>query len=124
MTYYRLYHKKVRTKDKRIGIKEMNIIAVDDEKRVLANTINIVQDNIEHDSISGFTSCKEAILYIKTHNVDVVLLDISMPEMNGVQFAIKCKEIKPDINLIFITAYSEYAVETYKLRPSGYLLKP
>ena len=56
--------------------------------------------------------------------VDVIFLDIEMPDMNGIELARKLKEQRPQSNLVFITGYVEYAKDVLDLYFSAYLLKP
>ena len=58
---------------------------------------------------------------LRETTVDLLFLDIQMPEITGVEFK---KIISPDIKVIFTTAYSEYAIESYNLNAVDYLLKP
>ena len=63
-----------------------------------------------------------AIDYLRTHNnIDIIFLDINMPNLSGLQLL---KIIQPQQPVIFTTAYSEYAVESYELNAVDYLLKP
>ena len=69
-------------------------------------------------------SCKnaaEAFLAINSHHVDLVFLDIHMPDISGLSFA---KSVNRKLKIIFTTAYREYAVEGFDLRAVDYLLKP
>ena len=52
------------------------------------------------------------------------LLDIDMPGMDGIALAIRIREMKPETAVIFLTAYSQYAVQAFSLHASGYLMKP
>lgn len=63
-------------------------------------------------------------MLIKQSKVDVAILDIEMFGLNGIELAKQCKEIDPNIRIIFLTGYSDYAVSAFKVRASGYLLKP
>ena len=58
---------------------------------------------------------------ILNDNIDIVFLDIQMPQLNGIEFA---KIIPPTTRIIFTTAYSNYAVEGFKVNALDYLLKP
>ena len=75
-------------------------------------------------NVHVIAECKnalEAFNYISNHTVDLVFLDINMPEISGISFA---KSINKDIKIIFTTAYRDYAVEGFELKAVDYLLKP
>ncbi len=75
-------------------------------------------------NISVVASCSnaiEAFNYISNYNIDLVFLDINMPEISGISFA---KSINKNIKIIFTTAYRDYAVEGFELKAVDYLLKP
>lgn len=55
---------------------------------------------------------------------DVVFIDIEMPEMNGLEVADRVKAQYPDVEVVFVTAYSEYAIQAFELHSLDYLLKP
>lgn len=63
----------------------------------------------------------EAFSFCKEHHVDIVLLDIHMPDLNGIELARTLKNVP---SIIFTTAYSEYALESYEVSAVDYLLKP
>ena len=56
--------------------------------------------------------------------MDVAFLDIQTGGMNGLQLAVELKKMKPDIHIIFVTGYPQYAVEAFFIHATGYLLKP
>lgn len=96
-------------------------IIVDDES--IAR--DIIASHLSHFSniqiIGSCSNALEAFDLISKHEVDLVFLDINMPEISGISFA---KSINPDIKIIFTTAYRDYAVEGFELRAVDYLLKP
>lgn len=96
-------------------------IAIDDEPIAL----NIVEKHaarIPYLNIQvAFTNAFDALAYLKTNKVDLIFLDINMPDISGLEF-MKSLVTKPDV--IFTTAYPEYAVESYELEAVDYLLKP
>lgn len=61
---------------------------------------------------------------MKNHDIDIAFLDIRMPGKTGIDLARAIKIIKPDINIIIVTAYADYALEALRLYVSGYILKP
>ena len=102
----------------------MNIIAVDDEHLALKNMERAVRAAIPDCVLSCFGEPSKAILYAKEHRVDVAFLDIEMGGMNGLQLAKHLKDIYGKTNIVFVTGYSEYAVEAFSMSASGYILKP
>jgi len=101
--------------------KTINCIIVDDEpiaREILENHLQKI------DAINVVGSCKNAIdafNVINSNEVDVVFLDINMPEISGLSFA---RSINKNIKIIFTTAYREYAVDGFDLKAVDYLLKP
>lgn len=96
-------------------------IIVDDEP-VAREILETLLSRIE--AIKVICSCKsavEAFNAISTHEIDLIFLDINMPEISGLSFA---KSINKDIKIIFTTAYREYAVDGFDLQAVDYLLKP
>ena len=101
--------------------KTVSCIIVDDE--VIARDI-IASHLSKIDNIEVIAQCKnaiEAFNVIRNNTVDLVFLDINMPEISGIAFA---KSINKDIKIIFTTAYRDYAVEGFDLQAVDYLLKP
>ncbi|MCU4173682.1 LytR/AlgR family response regulator transcription factor [Carboxylicivirga sp. N1Y90] len=101
--------------------KVINCIIVDDE----ATAREVIETHLKKiDQINIVASCKnalEAFKWISSQSIDLVFLDINMPEISGLDFA---KTINPNIKIIFTTAYRDYAVEGFDLKAVDYLLKP
>ena len=102
----------------------MKAICVDDEYLVLQLTVSMCKQLPQLDDVRGFTRAKNAIEAIKQEPVQLAILDIDMPDINGIELAMAIKEVDPDIRILFVTGYTEYAVEAFKIHASGYLLKP
>ena len=102
----------------------MKIVIVDDEKIILDGIERAILKIYPNFEINCFLDPNEAVNFIKKNSCDVVLLDIQMPEISGIELAKRIKGIKEDINIIFITGYSEYAVNAFSLNASGYIIKP
>ncbi|ANI89284.1 hypothetical protein A9P82_08265 [Arachidicoccus ginsenosidimutans] len=99
----------------------MNAIAIDDEPLAL-ELIQQYAQKIDWLNVEAvFSDALEAKEYLKEHEVDLLFLDIQMPEVNGMQFY-KSLDDKPEV--IFTTAYSQYAVDGFTLNAVDYLLKP
>ncbi len=102
----------------------MRLICVDDEPLVLDYTMSLCRELDYDPDVVGFESGKEALSYLEDNECDIAILDINMPDMDGLILAAKIKTISPETTIIFLTGYSQYALEAYKLHVSGYLLKP
>ncbi|MCD8263993.1 MAG: LytTR family DNA-binding domain-containing protein [Tannerellaceae bacterium] len=68
-----------------------------------------------------FSSATSALLLLNSEPVDLLFLDIQMPDLNGLEFS---HMLKADIRIIFITAFENYALDSYKVNALDYLLKP
>ncbi|MCF8262456.1 MAG: LytTR family DNA-binding domain-containing protein [Melioribacteraceae bacterium] len=99
----------------------MKAIIVDDEPKA----IELLQNYLVHFKsiklINTFRNGLKAIEYLSNEKVDIVFLDINMPNLSGVALS---KLIPSETKIIFTTAYSEYAVESYEVNAVDYLLKP
>lgn len=99
----------------------MNVVIVDDEflaRKLLANYIaKIPQLTL----LAQCSNATEVLEVTREQQVDILLLDIHMPDINGLELARMCTQVPA---IIFTTAYSEYALESYELSAVDYLLKP
>lgn len=99
----------------------INAIAIDDEKMALDIIINYVE-KIPGIELSGtFINPFKAIEYLKENSVDIIFLDINMPDLSGLSFA---EYIDVQTKIIFTTAYAEHAVKSYELEAVDFLVKP
>lgn len=73
------------------------------------------------DLVNTFTQPSKAAKYLQRFPVDLIFLDINMPDVNGIQFY---KNLEQEIMVIFTTAYSQYAVDGFQVNAVDYLLKP
>ncbi len=102
----------------------MRIICIDDEPLILQMTAALCRELPEQPEVCGFSHAKDALCWLKDHTADIALLDINLPDMNGIELAARIRETDPNISIIFLTGYSEYALDAFRLHASGYLLKP
>lgn len=96
-------------------------IVIDDEelaRTLLTSYINRL-DFLE--LVQDFESPLDAIETLKSNSIDLIFLDIQMPDLKGTDFA---KMVSSTTKIIFTTAYSEYAIQGYELNALDYLLKP
>lgn len=99
----------------------MKAVALDDERPALdvIETFCSRIDSVE--LVKTFTRTSEAHLYLETNPVDLIFLDINMPKESGLAF---CRSLSPQTLVIFTTAYSEFALESYDVDAADYILKP
>ena len=102
----------------------LRIICIDDEKLVLGLTVAMCRELPSKPEVVGFQTANESLQWLKENRADIAILDINMPDLDGITLAAKIKEVQPDVSVIFLTGYSEYAVDAFGLHASGYLLKP
>lgn len=99
------------------------IIIVDDEdKAVKSLKWELENFSKDVDILATFTVAKEAVNYLREHNIDAVFLDVEMPEISGFDF-LKFFPSR-DFAVIFTTAYDHYAIKAIKENALDYLLKP
>ena len=99
----------------------MNCIVVDDEP-LAREAIEILIDKTDNLSLIGsFNSPDAATKFMVDNSVDLIFLDIQMPGINGIEFA---KTIPQETLVIFTTAFSEFATDSYEVDAIDYLIKP
>ena len=99
----------------------MNCIAIDDEPLALEVIRRYVSKTPLVKLVNTFTDAIQALSFMKLHAVDLVILDIQMPDISGIQFL---QSLKQSPMVIFTTAYAEYAVKGFELEAVDYLVKP
>lgn len=102
----------------------MNVICVDDERLLAEHVAKLCRELPDVEEAYPFSQPARALEWLENHPVDLALLDIDMPGMDGMELAARIKEEHPKTAIIFLTGYSRYAVDAFRLRVSGYLLKP
>jgi len=100
---------------------KVKCIAIDDEPLALKQVANYIQQIPFLELLGQCSSAFEALEILEQQQVDLMFVDINMPDLNGLEF-VKSLTQKP--LLIFTTAYSEYALEGFKVDALDYLLKP
>lgn len=101
----------------------MQVVVCDDEPLARERLVRIVKE-AGHEVVAQAMTGLEAIAAVKEHQPDVILLDIRMPEMDGVRCAKELNEMPQPPAIIFVTAYDHYAIAAFQSHAIGYLLKP
>ena len=99
----------------------MRCIIVDDEPIARKGIKKLVGQISQLELLDTFNSAESAVEFINRTVVDLIFLDIQMPGINGIEFA---RTIPKHTLIIFTTAYSEYALDSYEVDAVDYLLKP
>ncbi|MBS6955307.1 MAG: response regulator [Enterocloster asparagiformis] len=102
----------------------MRTIVVDDEELSMRQFEIECAQVREIDLVGTFTNPLEALEYASSHPVDFALLDIEMPQMNGIELARRLRELKQDMIIIFVSGYSDYVLDALKMKSDYYVLKP
>ena len=99
----------------------MKCIAIDDEPLALRQISSYISKIPFLELVATFRSAVSAKEWFKENSVDLIFVDINMPDMTGVEFV---QSLDVPAMVIFTTAYAEYAIEGFKLSAIDYLLKP
>ena len=102
----------------------LKAILIDDEKLALDYLERLLRQTGHVDIVGKFVSVRKGIEKVKSRKIDVVFLDIEMPEINGIDAAEKMLEIDGGVDIVFVTAYKEYAVEAFEINAMDYVMKP
>jgi len=102
----------------------MLFLAVDDENLQLNKLVDALKEADPKSEILSFNNPLTALEAVRNVKIDVAFLDIEMGGINGVELGKRLKSINPNINIIFVTGYDQYALDAYSMHASGYLTKP
>ncbi|MGL5961456.1 MAG: LytR/AlgR family response regulator transcription factor [Cetobacterium sp.] len=99
-------------------------IIVEDEFPAREELKYFINNNSNFEIQNEFENPIDALKYIESNNLDVVFLDINMPELDGMTLGKIINRFNKEIKLIFISAYKDYAVEAFEIKAFDYILKP
>ncbi len=102
----------------------MRILIVDDEKPARDRLRQLVEDFGTHEVVGEAANGQEAIAMAASLNPEIVLLDIRMPGVDGIETAHHLNAMETPPAVVFTTAYDEYAIDAFDARAIGYVLKP
>jgi two-component system response regulator AlgR len=102
----------------------MKVLIVDDEKPARDRLRQLLDDFDEYEVVGEAANGEEAVRLGAETNPDIVLLDIRMPGLDGIEAAHYLNEFDSPPAIVFATAYDEYAIDAFDARAIGYVLKP
>ena len=102
----------------------IRIAAVDDEMHVLERFERMAMESKELELCGLFETGEQLLSYLKDNPLDAVFLDIEMPDINGLQLSQEILSLNENIEIIFVTAYNQFAVEAFELHAIDYIMKP
>ena len=101
-----------------------NIIMVEDNKPILNYNLKILEEVVPNAMIVGFNKPKMAVEYAKANRIDLVILDIELGTASGLDLCRSLLEINPCTNVVYLTAYPDYALDAWDTGACGFLVKP
>lgn len=101
-----------------------NIIMVEDNKPILNYSLKILEEVVPNAMIVGFNKPKMAVEYAKANRIDLVILDIELGTASGLDLCRSLLEINPCTNVVYLTAYPDYALDAWDTGACGFMVKP
>lgn len=102
----------------------LKVLVVDDEKYARERIKNLLANQVDYAVCAEADNGIEAVMMTERYQPDIVLMDISMPSMDGLEAARHISGMDSPPAVIFTTAYGEYALEAFSTKATGYLMKP
>src|SRR5919198_117733 len=103
------------------GAMKLLAYIVDDETLAIERLTRLLDNTGRVEIVGSDTSSSKAIRFLRTHNVDVLFLDIAMPGMTGFDLL---ENLSSPPNVVFTTAYDQHALKAFEVNSIDYLLKP
>ncbi len=101
-----------------------NIILVDDIKVILTGSTETLQEALPNATVHGFVDASKALDYARKTRVDLAFLDIEIGSVSGFDLCRKLLTVNPNMNVVFLTAYQDYALPAWNTGACGFLMKP
>ena len=102
----------------------INCIIVEDELPAREELKYFLNEEKEIKLIAEFDNPLDTLNFLENNTADIIFLDINMPDMNGISLGKIITKMYPDMKIVFITAYKDYAVDAFEIKAFDYLLKP
>ena len=102
----------------------MKAILVDDDALSLDLLVNLCEQSPQIDIRGTFSDSKEALAFAKENPVELVLCDIEMPNLNGIELSVALRRIYPKVVIGFTTAHEDYVLDALDKSVDFYMMKP
>ena len=100
------------------------VIIVDDNRIILTGGKQVVEKAIPNATVVGFSGPLQAIEYARDNRVSLAFLDIELGTASGLDLCNALIDVNPNMNVIFLTAYPEYAINAWNTDAIGFMVKP
>lgn len=101
-----------------------SILICEDDKSTLGMFCRLLETNPLIDDIYKACTGDEAVRIIRDKFPDILILDIDLPDIDGIQVAKAACDMMPDVAVAFVTGYPDFAVESFVVHPYDYIIKP
>lgn len=102
----------------------MKVVLIDDELDTLNYNAKVIKEVEGLELVATYQRPSELLHDLEQLDFDILLSDIELPVMNGIQLATRVLDVYPKTYVVFLTAYTEYALDAFKVNALDYLLKP
>lgn len=102
----------------------MITFSIDDQANVAEEIAKLMGEIDPSGTHKAYTKIDEALQFVDEAKPDVAWLDIEMPEMSGLELAMKVKKASPKTNIVFVTGHEKFAYQAFQSHASGFVLKP
>ena len=101
-----------------------NVLLVDDEPLIVTGGIPVLQEAMPNANVVGFTKPSQVLAFFSENPVALAFLDIDLGRTSGLELCREMLRLRPRTNVIYLTAFREYAFDAWDTGACGYLLKP
>lgn len=101
-----------------------NVIMVDDVKPIVLGALPVLEEVMPNAAVTGFTRASDAIEYAKANRVALAFLDIELGSTSGLELCRTLLEIHPRTNVVYLTAYKDFALDAWGTGACGFMVKP
>ncbi|BBI36562.1 response regulator [Cohnella abietis] len=102
----------------------MKVLIVDDEPGMLLAMKRLLSNMEDVELVGSYQSAAEALDFVRDRDVDLAFLDIKIAEDDGLELARSLRSVRADLDIVFTTSHSEFAINAYDVYPLDYMVKP